>query len=199
MSTQSTLPNAGEKIPAERFSHTIAHVTVAIKCSLCLKAIKTFSLSALAQAPAVELKMSSTIVKKIISTSLFPRPVGPYNQAVIVDRTVYLSGVVGLDKDTGKLVPGGVVAETVKVMDNIKGLLRVAGSHIDNVIKCTVLLSDINDYDAVNREYGKGSCCVWVEIPKRITNPALLGFQSFHRIIPCEPATRLEICPSGLR
>lgn len=96
------------------------------------------------------------MVKKIISTSLCPRPVGPYNQAVIVGRTVYLSGVIGLDKDTGKLAPGGVVAEAVKALDNIKGLLRVSGSHIDNVVKCTVLLSDINDYAAVNREYEKG-------------------------------------------
>lgn len=99
----------------------------------------------------------STIVKKIISTSLCPRPVGPYNQAVIIDRTVYLSGVVGLDKDTGKLVPGGVVPETVKALQNIKDLLSVTGSHIDNVIKCTVLLRDINDFSDVNREYTKGS------------------------------------------
>lgn len=98
----------------------------------------------------------TTIVKKIISTSLCPRPVGPYNQAVIVDRTVYLSGVVGLDKDTGKLVPGGIIPETVKTLENIKNLLQVTGSKIDNVIKCTVLLNDINDFAAVNQEYTKG-------------------------------------------
>lgn len=105
------------------------------------------------------LKMSSTIIKKIISTNQCPRPVGPYNQAVIVDRTVYLSGVVGLDKDTGKLVPGGIVPETIKALENIKNLLRVAGSQIDNVIKCTVLLDDINDFAVVNQEYSKGFNC----------------------------------------
>lgn len=101
--------------------------------------------------------MNTTIVKKIISTAVCPRPVGPYNQAVIVDRTVYLSGVVGLDKDTSKLVPGGVVPETIQTLKNIENLLRVTGSKIDNVIKCTVLLSDINDFAAVNQEYTKGS------------------------------------------
>jgi 2-iminobutanoate/2-iminopropanoate deaminase len=100
--------------------------------------------------------MASTIVKKIISTPLCPRPVGPYNQAVVVDRTVYLSGVVGLDKDTGKLVPGGVIPETVKALENIENLLRTCESKIDNVIKCTVLLKDINDFAAVNQEYTKG-------------------------------------------
>ena len=100
--------------------------------------------------------MSSTIVKKIISTDQCPRPVGPYNQAVIVERTVYLSGVVGLDKDTGKLVSGGIVPETIKTSENIQNLLRVAGSSIDNVIKCTVLLDDINDFTVVNQEYLKG-------------------------------------------
>lgn len=100
--------------------------------------------------------MSSVILKKIISTSVCPRPVGPYNQAVVVDRTVYLSGVVGLDKDTEKLVPGGIIPETIKALDNIKTLLHVTGSKIDNVIKCTVLLKDINDFVAVNEEYTKG-------------------------------------------
>jgi 2-iminobutanoate/2-iminopropanoate deaminase len=100
--------------------------------------------------------MSSTIVKKIISTSAGPPPVGPYNQAVVVDRTVYLSGACGIDNKTNKLVPGGVIPETIKALENVKILLHAAGSKIDNVIKCTVLLSDINDFAAVNQEYMKG-------------------------------------------
>lgn len=100
--------------------------------------------------------MASKIVKKIIFTDQCPRPVGPYNQAIIIDRTVYLSGVVGLDKDTGTLVPGGIVAETRKTLENIQNLLRVAGSSIDNVIKCTVLLNSIDNFSVVNEEYSKG-------------------------------------------
>lgn len=98
----------------------------------------------------------STIIKKIISTSTCPRPIGPFNQAVVIDRMLYLSGVVGADKDTGKLVPGGVIPETVKALENITNLLKVSGSKIDNVVKCTVLLKDINDFAAVNQEYTKG-------------------------------------------
>jgi 2-iminobutanoate/2-iminopropanoate deaminase len=100
--------------------------------------------------------MSSTILKKIISTATCPRPVGPYNQAVIIDRTVYLSGVIGLDKDNGKLVEGGVIPEAIKSLENIQNLLKATGSKIDNVIKVTVLLNDINDFAAVNQEYTKG-------------------------------------------
>jgi 2-iminobutanoate/2-iminopropanoate deaminase len=97
-----------------------------------------------------------SIVKKIISTSACPRPVGPYNQAIVIDRTVYLSGVIGLDAASGKIVEGGIVAETRKTLENIIKMLEKAGSKVDNVIKCTILLSDIAHYAIVNDEYSKG-------------------------------------------
>lgn len=100
--------------------------------------------------------MASTIVKRIISTAKAPRPAAPYNQAIVVDRTVYLSGVLGIDKDTGKLVAGGAVSEAVKALENMQNILAAAGSKVENVIKCTVLLNDIGDFGAVNQEYTKG-------------------------------------------
>lgn len=100
--------------------------------------------------------MASTIVKKIISTAKAPRPAAPYNQAIVVDRTVYLSGVLGIDKDTGKLVSGGAVPEAVKALENMQHILAAAGSKVENVIKCTVLLNDIADFANVNQEYTKG-------------------------------------------
>lgn len=127
------------------------------KHAVCYVDDLPFSPSWIAEFLRLREKMSSTILKKIISTAECPRPVGPYNHAVIVDRTVYLSGVAGVDVDTGKLVPGGIVPETIKTLENIKNLLRVTGSKIDNVIKCTVLLTDMNDFAAVNQEYTKGS------------------------------------------
>ncbi|CAO1310158.1 unnamed protein product [Diamesa hyperborea] len=99
--------------------------------------------------------MASTIIKKIIATSMAPRPLAPYNQAIVVDRTVYLSGVLGMDKDTLKLVSGGVVPEAKLALENMQHILAAAGSKVDNVIKCTVLLNDINDFGAVNEEYKK--------------------------------------------
>lgn len=74
-----------------------------------------------------------------------------------MDRTVYLSGVLGVDKGTGKIVEGGVVPEAVKAFDNIRNILAAAGSSIDGVIKCTILLNDINDFNDVNKEYLKGN------------------------------------------
>lgn len=100
--------------------------------------------------------MASTIVKRIISSAKAPRPAAPYNQAIVVDRTVYLSGVLGIDKDTNKLVAGGAVPEAIKALENLKNILAAAGSKIENVIKCTVLLNDIADFGAVNQEYTKG-------------------------------------------
>lgn len=100
--------------------------------------------------------MASTIVKKIISTAKAPRPAAPYNQAVVVDRTVYLSGALGIDVETGKLVEGGAVPEAAKALENIVNILAAAGSKVENVIKCTVLLNDIADFAGVNQEYVKG-------------------------------------------
>lgn len=98
----------------------------------------------------------ATIVKRIISTAKAPHPAAPYNQAIVVDRTVYLSGVLGIDKDSGKLVGGGAVPEAIKALENMKNILAAAGSKVENVVKCTVLLNDIADFGAVNQEYTKG-------------------------------------------
>lgn len=100
----------------------------------------------------------SQLVRKIISTSSCPRPVGPYNQAIIVDRTLYLSGMVGIDPSTSQLVTGDFQAELRQTLNNIVKLLEKAGSKVDNVIKCTILLSDIAaNYAMVNEEYSKGT------------------------------------------
>ncbi|XP_076167194.1 reactive intermediate imine deaminase A homolog UK114 isoform X2 [Ptiloglossa arizonensis] len=74
---------------------------------------------------------ANKIVRKIISSSLSPQPIGPYNQAVLVDRTLYLSGVIGMDIESQKLVEGGVVAETRQVFRNMGHILKEAGSNYD--------------------------------------------------------------------
>lgn len=100
--------------------------------------------------------MASRIIRTIISTAKAPRSASPYNQAIVVNRTVYLSGVLGIDKDTGKLVTGGAVPEAAKALENIQNILSAAGSKVENVVKCTVLLNDIADFGKVNEEYIKG-------------------------------------------
>lgn len=103
----------------------------------------------------------STIVRKIISTSKAAKPVAPYNQAVVADRTVYISGCLGLCKDTLKIVGGGPAAETVLALKNMGAVLEAADSGFDRVVKVTIFLNDIADFAAVNEEYKKGGRIFW--------------------------------------
>ena len=96
---------------------------------------------------------SQKILRKIISSSLVAKPIGPYNQAVLVDRTVYLSGVLGTNVATQKLVEGGATAEARQALTNMGHILKEAGSNYDKVVKTTILLNNINDFAAVNEVY----------------------------------------------
>ncbi|XP_012259999.2 rutC family protein UK114 isoform X2 [Athalia rosae] len=95
----------------------------------------------------------STIVRKIITSPLAPKPVAPYNQAILVDRTVYLSGVLGLDKNTGKLVGNGAAGEARQALINMGHILAAAGSSFEKVIKTTILLDNIDDFSVINEVY----------------------------------------------
>ena len=77
----------------------------------------------------------------------------PFSSAVRVGNTLYLSGQIGTLPGTRELAPGGVAAETQQTLENIKRVLAHAGSSLDRVVKCTVFLTDIADYQAVNAVY----------------------------------------------
>ncbi|MEX0929900.1 MAG: RidA family protein [Balneolales bacterium] len=93
--------------------------------------------------------------KNIIQTSGAPEAIGPYSQAVVHASTVYCSGQIGLDPVTGALVPGGVEAQAVRVMDNLEAVLAEAGSGFDRVLKCSIFLGDMDDFATVNEIYGR--------------------------------------------
>lgn len=76
------------------------------------------------------------------------------SHAVIVDRTVYVAGQLG--KDTQQLVPGGTIPQVRMAFHNLRNVLEASGSCLDNVVKVTMFLKDLNDYSAVNDEYKKG-------------------------------------------
>ncbi|CAG05006.1 unnamed protein product, partial [Tetraodon nigroviridis] len=95
----------------------------------------------------------STIIRRIINTTNAPAAIGPYSQAVLVDRTMYISGQLGMDPASGQLVGGGVQAQTRQALVNMGEILKAAGCGYDNVVKATVLLADINDFNAVNDVY----------------------------------------------
>ncbi|KRT83656.1 hypothetical protein AMK59_3531 [Oryctes borbonicus] len=108
----------------------------------------------------------SSVVRRIIATSKAPRPVAPYNQAVVLDKTVYVSGVLGLNKDTMKLVDGGAAAEARQALQHLGHILEAAGSSYANVVKTNIFLNDINDFSSVNEAYKE---CFKKDFPARST------------------------------
>ncbi|XP_003965914.2 2-iminobutanoate/2-iminopropanoate deaminase [Takifugu rubripes] len=95
----------------------------------------------------------SAVIRRIINTTNAPAAIGPYSQAVLVDRTMYISGQLGMDPASGQLVGGGVQAQTRQALVNMGEILKAAGCGYDNVVKATVLLADMNDFNAVNDVY----------------------------------------------
>ena len=93
-------------------------------------------------------------MKKIISTTDAPAAIGPYSQGVRVGSTIYYSGQIPLDPRTEQVVSGGVDVQTRRVMENIGGLLKAEGLSFDNIVKSTIFLADINDFQTVNEIYG---------------------------------------------
>ncbi|XP_038147771.1 2-iminobutanoate/2-iminopropanoate deaminase-like [Cyprinodon tularosa] len=95
----------------------------------------------------------AALIRRIISTAKAPAAIGPYSQAVVVDRTVYISGQLGMDPGSGQLVEGGVQAQTRQALVNMGEILKAAGCSYENVVKTTVLLADMNDFVNVNDVY----------------------------------------------
>jgi 2-iminobutanoate/2-iminopropanoate deaminase len=90
-----------------------------------------------------------------VETQGAPRALGPYSQAVVAGDAVYCAGQVGLDPATGKLVPGGIAAETARVLENLAAVLAAAGLALADVAKTTVYLVDLAEFAAMNEVYGK--------------------------------------------
>jgi 2-iminobutanoate/2-iminopropanoate deaminase len=94
-------------------------------------------------------------MKKIISTNNAPQAIGPYSQAVEANNTLYISGQIPINPKTGKLIKGDIFEQTEMVMQNIGAILKAAGYDFGDVVKSTCLLSDINDFAAMNAIYEK--------------------------------------------
>ncbi|XP_030340150.1 2-iminobutanoate/2-iminopropanoate deaminase isoform X1 [Strigops habroptila] len=95
----------------------------------------------------------ASIVKKIISTAGAAPPLAPYSQAVLVDRTMYISGQIGIEPSTRQLVSGGVKEEAKQALKNIGEILKAAGCDYSNVVKTTVLMADMKDFNDINDIY----------------------------------------------
>lgn len=91
-------------------------------------------------------------MKKVISTTAAPGAIGPYSQAIDTGSMVYASGQIPLNPETGE-IPEGITAQTRQSLANVKAILAAAGLTVDNVVKTTVFLADMNDFGAMNEVY----------------------------------------------
>jgi len=93
--------------------------------------------------------------KTVITTKSAPAPIGPYNQAILVNNTLYISGQVCIDPTSNNLKNKDLQEETHQVMQNLKSILYEAGMSFNNVVKTTIFLTDMNRFSEVNEIYGK--------------------------------------------
>ena len=92
-------------------------------------------------------------MKKIIKTKNAPSPVGPYNQAILFNNTLYASGQIAINPLNNQIINENIEAETKQVMENLNEVLKKAKMDFSNVVKCTIFLKDMNDFESVNQIY----------------------------------------------
>ncbi|SHM58581.1 2-iminobutanoate/2-iminopropanoate deaminase [Cyclobacterium lianum] len=93
--------------------------------------------------------------KDIIHTSEAPEPIGPYSQAVKINGTLYVSGQIALDAESGQLINENITEETHAVMKNLEAILRAGGLSFAHVVKCSIFVKNMDDFGTVNEAYGR--------------------------------------------
>lgn len=93
--------------------------------------------------------------KTSVSTAEAPAAIGPYSQGIIANGFVFVSGQTPIDPQTGQLVEGGVDIQARRVLDNVRAVLEAAGSSLDQVVKTTIFLKNMNDFQVVNGVYAE--------------------------------------------
>jgi 2-iminobutanoate/2-iminopropanoate deaminase len=91
----------------------------------------------------------------LINSKNAPEPVGPYNQAILIDGTLYLSGQIALDPKSMKMDNSSIESETIRVLNNIEAVLKEASYDFSDIIKTTIFLTNMEDFNVVNEIYGK--------------------------------------------
>lgn len=94
-------------------------------------------------------------MKSAIQTQAAPQAIGPYSQAIEAGEWIFCSGQIGLDPASGRLVEGGVEAETRRALQNIRAVLEAAGLGFEDIVKTTIFLVDLREFEAVNKSYGE--------------------------------------------
>ncbi|MFZ5969523.1 MAG: RidA family protein [Bacillota bacterium] len=117
------------------------------------------------------------MTKKTIQTNQAPAAIGPYSQAVVVGNLVFTSGQLPANPQTGELVTGNVQDEAKQCLENVKAILEAAGTSMDNVVKCTVFIKDMNQFGLINEVYAQyfpnekpaRSCVEVARLPKDVS------------------------------
>lgn len=94
-------------------------------------------------------------MKSIIFTEKAPKPIGPYSQAVLINNLLFISGQIAINPLTGELIKGNIKEQTIQVMNNIKEILTKAGYDLNDVVKVSVILTDISRFSEVNQVYAE--------------------------------------------
>ncbi len=94
-------------------------------------------------------------MRSIVKSDGAPAAIGPYSQAILANDTLYCSGQIAIDPETGTMITDGLEAETERVLKNLGAVLRSAQMNYESVVRCTVYLTDMNDYALVNRVYAR--------------------------------------------
>ncbi len=102
----------------------------------------------------MKLDETQNAMKKIINTPNAPAPIGPYNQAVQVGNTLYISGQIAMDATSDDLVTGDIQKETRQCMTNLKAILTAAGMTFGDVVKATIFVKDMHQFSQINEVYG---------------------------------------------
>jgi len=100
-------------------------------------------------------RKEAKVRRSIVKTAAAPAAMGPYSQGILVGDTLYCSGQIPIDPDTGSMVSDGIEEETERVLDNLLAVLHAADLDFRHVVQCRVYLVDINDYAQVNDVYGR--------------------------------------------
>ena len=94
-------------------------------------------------------------MKKVISTKKAPAAIGPYSQAILSNDTLYCSGQIAINPETGNLITNNITRETDQVMKNIESVLEAANMNFSNVVKCSIFMRKMEDYAEINKVYAK--------------------------------------------
>ena len=98
---------------------------------------------------------STSTSRSTVTTPLAPAAIGPYSQGILADDRLYVSGQIAIDPDTGSMIDGAIEEETERVLDNIGAILKAASMTFEDVVRCEVFMTDVNDYAQINEVYAR--------------------------------------------